>query len=185
MIFTETPIPGAFLLEPERLCDERGFFARTWCQKDFTARGLNPNLVQCSTSFNAKAGTLRGLHYQLPPHMEAKLVRSTRGAIFDVIVDLRDGSGTFGQWVGFELSAENGHALYIPEGIAHGFQTLLPETEVFYQISTHYAPESARGVAWDDPELAIAWPPADKRIISDSDARRPLLADALRLSCAA
>jgi len=176
MIFTETAIPGAYLVKPEQLSDERGFFARTWCQQEFADHGLNPHLVQCSTSFNVKAGTLRGLHYQTPPHMEAKLVRCTRGALFDVMVDLREGSGTCGQWAGFELSADNGHMLYIPEGVAHGFQTMLPETEVFYQISTHYAPDSAAGIFWDDPVLAIDWPPVEHRIISEADARRPRFA---------
>lgn len=176
MIFSETAIPDAYLIEPERRSDERGFFARTWCQKEFAEHGLNERLVQCSTSFNASVGTLRGIHYQMPPHMEAKLVRCTRGAVFDVIVDLREGSATCGQWAGFELSAETGQMLYIPEGVAHGFQTLLPQTEVFYQISTHFAPDSAAGICWDDPVLAIDWPPVEHRIISEADARRPRFA---------
>jgi dTDP-4-dehydrorhamnose 3,5-epimerase len=182
MIFKETPIAGVHLIEPETIRDERGYFARTWCQQEFEARGLNPALVQCSTSFNALAGTLRGLHFQAPPHMEAKLVRCTRGALFDVIVDLRKESPSYGNWSGFELTAENGHMVYMPEGTAHGFQTLAAETEMFYQISTHYAPQSAGGLRWDDPDLAIAWPDAPDRIISDRDRNFPLLRDCDPLS---
>ena len=185
MIFTETSIPGAYLVEPEHIADERGFFARTWCQHEFEIHGLNPRLVQCSTSFNAKPGTLRGLHYQAPPHMEAKLVRCTRGALFDVIVDLREDSPAYGEWVGIEMSPENGRMVYIPEGVAHGFQTLVPETEIFYQISTYYAPDSAAGIAWDDPDLAIDWPPVTERIISRADADRPRFADVVPLRRAA
>ena len=175
MIFNETAIPGAFLIEPERIEDDRGYFARTWCRDEFEARGLNPALVQCSASFNARRGTLRGMHYQAAPHSEAKLVRCTRGAIFDVVVDLRPGSTAFGRWAAVELSAENGRALYVPEGCGHGFQTLADGSEVFYQMSREYHPDSARGVRWDDPSLAIEWPPVELRTISEGDKTLPRL----------
>ena len=168
MIFTETRIPGAFLIEPEPLEDERGFFARTWCQREFKAQGLSPQLVQCSISFNKKKGTLRGMHYQAAPHEEAKLVRCTKGAIYDVILDLRPWSPTFKQHVAVVLSAQNRKMLYVPEGVAHGFQTLEDETEVFYQMSEFYTPEWARGVRWDDPAFDIPWP-ADARVIAARD----------------
>ena len=164
MIFTETPLHGTFVIEPERFEDERGFFARTWCQQEFAAHGLNTVLTQCSLSFNKKRGTLRGMHYQVAPHEEVKLVRCTRGAIYDVIIDLRPESPTFKQYVAIVLSAENRKMLYIPERFAHGLQTLEDETEVFYQISASYAPESARGVRWNDPIFAIEWPPAERTI---------------------
>ncbi|MDX1486247.1 MAG: dTDP-4-dehydrorhamnose 3,5-epimerase [Alphaproteobacteria bacterium] len=177
MIFKDTTVEGVYLVEAEPCRDTRGYFARTWCQSEFERRGLNASLVQCSTSYNENAGTLRGLHYQAPPHMEAKLVRCTRGALFDVVVDLRKESASYGKWAGFELSAENGHMVYIPEGLAHGFQTLVPETEIFYQISTHYAPDCAAGIRWDDPDLAIDWPPVAQRVISERDAQHPGFAD--------
>jgi dTDP-4-dehydrorhamnose 3,5-epimerase len=157
MIFTELRLQGAYLIEPERREDERGFFARTWCEREFAAHGLNANLVQCSVSFNKKRGTLRGMHYQVAPHEEAKVVRCTMGAIFDVVIDLRKSSATFKEWVAVELTAENHKMLYIPEGFAHGFQTLTDNTEVFYQMSAFYNPESARGVRWDDKTFQIAW----------------------------
>jgi dTDP-4-dehydrorhamnose 3,5-epimerase len=168
MIFTETPLKGAYVIDPERLADERGFFARTWCRREFEAHGLDTALAQCSISFNQKTGTLRGMHYQVAPHAEHKLVRCTAGVIHDVIVDLRPGSGTFRQWFAAELSADNRRMLYIPEGLAHGFLTLADNTEVFYQISEHYAPESARGVRWNDPAFAISWP-AHPGIVSHRD----------------
>ncbi len=174
MIFSETKLAGAFIIEPERLEDERGFFARTWCQREFEAHGLNPRLVQCSISFNRKKATLRGMHYQVAPYEEAKLVRCTRGAIYDVIVDLRPESPTFKQWVGVELTVENRRMLYIPEGVAHGFQTLADNTEVFYQMSEFYHPESARGVRWDDPEFGIEWP-MTPTAISDKDCAYQIL----------
>jgi dTDP-4-dehydrorhamnose 3,5-epimerase len=158
MVFREMRLRGVFVIEPERLEDERGFFARTWCQKEFEARGLNPKLVQCSISFNKQKGILRGMHYQAAPHAEAKLVRCTRGAIYDVIVDLRPESLTFKQWIAEELTAENRMALYVPEGFAHGFQTLSDDTEVFYQMSEFYDPESARAVRWNDPAFGVEWP---------------------------
>ena len=157
MKFIPTRIAGACLIEPELIQDERGFFARAWCKEEFIAQGLNPQFVQCSISFNVRKGTLRGMHYQAKPHEEAKLVRCTRGAIYDVIVDLRPASATFKQWVAVELTADNRKMLYVPEGIAHGFQTLEDQTEVFYQMSEFYHPESARGIRWDDPVFKISW----------------------------
>lgn len=157
MRFTETKLKGAYIIEAELIQDERGFFARSWCQKEFTERGLNPNLVQCNISFNLKKGTLRGMHCQAKPYEEAKLVRCTMGAIYDVIIDIRPESLTFKQWVAVELKAENRKMLYIPEGFAHGFQTLVDNTEVFYQMSEFYHPESARGLRWNDPAFGIKW----------------------------
>jgi dTDP-4-dehydrorhamnose 3,5-epimerase len=172
MIFKETPLPGAYVLAIERREDVRGFFARTWDPDEFTAHGLNPHVAQCSISFNLKCGTLRGMHYQAPPHAEAKLVRCTAGAIFDAIIDLRPDSPTYTRWFGITLSAENYQMLYVPEGFAHGFQTLMDSTEVFYQISAFYAPEAGRGVRWDDPTFGITWPPAE-RTITERDATYP------------
>lgn len=168
MKFTETILKGAFVIEPERIADERGFFARTFCRKEFEAHQLNPDLAQCSISFNRRRGTLRGMHFQVAPHGEAKLVRCTHGAIHDVILDLRPQSPTFTRWVAVDLSAENRLMLYIPEGLAHGFQTLQDETEVFYQISEFYSPEHARGVRWNDPAFQIRWP-IETSIISARD----------------
>ncbi|MHB1231524.1 MAG: dTDP-4-dehydrorhamnose 3,5-epimerase [Burkholderiales bacterium] len=172
MKFIEAALPGAFIIEPEPLEDERGFFARTFCAREFERQGLNPRLVQCSISYNRSKGTLRGMHYQASPHAEAKLVRCTRGAIYDVIVDLRRESLSYRRWVAVELTAENHRALYIPEGLAHGFQTLDSDTEVLYQMSEFFRPESARGVRWDDPAFRIEWPEA-ARIISPKDIGYP------------
>lgn len=172
MKFTETPLKGAFLLEMEPHRDERGFFARTWCRQEFEAHHLNPNLAQCSTSFNKRRGTLRGLHYQDDPHAEAKLVRCTRGAIYDLIVDVRPGSATFKQWLSVELTADNLLMLYIPEGFAHGFQTLEDDTEVFYQISEFYHPECSRGIRWNDPLFDFRWP-IEARVMSERDESFP------------
>lgn len=158
MRFVSTPIAGVFVVEPELIEDERGFFARTYCRDEFTAHGLNPELVQCSISFNKHRGTLRGMHYQKTPHAEAKLVRCTQGEIFDVVVDLRPESASYLQWFGVELTSQNRKALYIPEGLAHGFQTLMDNTEIYYQISERYYPESSCGVRWNDPAFAIQWP---------------------------
>ena len=177
MIFRETTLPGAFLVEPTPIHDERGFFARTWCEAEASAHGLDPRVVQCSVSYNRHRGTLRGLHFQAGPHAEAKLVRVTRGAVFDVIVDLRPGAATFAQHVAVELSAGNRTMLFVPAGFAHGFQTLEDDTEVFYQMSTAYHPASARGLVWDDPQLAIAWPAVADRIVSERDRALPSLAD--------
>jgi dTDP-4-dehydrorhamnose 3,5-epimerase len=173
MIFRETPLPGAWVLEPERIADERGFFARTWCRRDFETRGLDPDIAQCSVSFNHRRGTLRGLHFQVEPHAEAKLVRVTRGAVWDVIVDLRPDSPTFRRHFAVVLSAEEGNQLCIPKGMAHGFQTLEDATEVFYQISAFYTPEAARGYRWDDPAFAIPWP-EPVTVISEKDRNLPL-----------
>ncbi len=161
MKFTALPIPGAYLLGLDELEDERGFFARVFCREEFLARGLNPDVVQCSLSFNHRRATLRGMHYQAEPHAEAKLVRCTRGAVYDVVLDLRAGSPTYLQWAAAELSAGNRRAVYVPEGCAHGFQTLEDGTDVYYQMSAPYQPESARGVRWDDPAHGIAWPLPD------------------------
>lgn len=158
MIFTPTRLDGLWLVDLDRHVDERGWFARCWCPREFAEHGLDTRLAQASLSFNRRPGTLRGMHYQRAPHGEVKLVRCVRGAIFDVAIDLRPGSPTHRQWLGFELSGENGRALYIPEGFAHGFQTLAPESEVLYQMSTIHVPEAAAGVRFDDPAFAIAWP---------------------------
>lgn len=173
MRFQELAIGGVFLIEPERRTDERGFFARTWCRQEFEARSIHLSWVQCNISFNKKRGTLRGLHYQTAPWGEPKLVRCTRGAIYDVIVDLRPGSPHYGRWAATELTAENRHMLYVPEGFAHGFQTLADETEVFYQMAQYYHPEAARGLRWDDPALAIDWPECAERILSARDLEYP------------
>ncbi len=172
MIFHETKLRGAFIIEPQKLPDERGFFARTWCRKEFGQHGLNPRLVQCNISFNYKRGTLRGMHYQLAPFEEAKLVRCTKGAIHDVIVDLRPASTTFGRHINVLLNAENRTMLYVPEGFAHGFLTLEDNTEVFYQMSEAYAPDHARGFRWNDPKFGIEWP-SDVNVISDRDRNYP------------
>jgi dTDP-4-dehydrorhamnose 3,5-epimerase len=172
VIFTELELPGAFLLRWERREDERGFFARTWCEEEAVAHGLNPHVAQANVSFNAAAGTVRGMHYQVAPHAEAKLVRCTIGSIHDVIVDLRPDSPTRGQHCAVRLTSSNHASLYIPEGLAHGFQTLEPNTEVSYQMSAPYAPASARGIRWDDPLFAIRWP-LPVTVISDRDRTYP------------
>jgi dTDP-4-dehydrorhamnose 3,5-epimerase len=158
MKFIHTPLQGVYLIELEPVHDDRGFFARTWCKEEFQKHGLNSNLAQCSLSFNKKKGTLRGMHYQCEPHQEAKLVRCCAGAIYDVVLDLRRGSQTFGKWFAAELSASDQKMLYIPEGCAHGFQSLEDESTVFYQISESYHPELAGGVRWNDPLFGIKWP---------------------------
>jgi dTDP-4-dehydrorhamnose 3,5-epimerase len=172
MIFRETKLPGAFeiLLEPKR--DERGFFARTWCQKEFEAHGLNPRLAQCNVSFNTRRGTLRGIHYQAPPYAETKVVRCTKGAIYDIVVDLRPDSSTFKDWIAVLLTATNRCMVYVPEGCGHGFLTLEDESEIFYQMSEFYSAESARGVRWDDPAFQIAWP-EKVEVISERDRTYP------------
>jgi dTDP-4-dehydrorhamnose 3,5-epimerase len=170
MKLIETPLTGAWVIELERISDERGWFARTFAAEEFEAYGLNPAVVQCNASFNSRRGTLRGLHYQAGPHGESKLVRCVRGAIFDVAVDLRPDSPTRCRWHGVELNAANGRGYYIPAGLAHGFQTLTDDTEVIYQMGHRYVPDAARGVRWDDPAFAIEWPPTDgERIISVRD----------------
>lgn len=172
MIFAKTKLSGAFLIEPHRLEDDRGFFARTWCRREFEEHGLDPRVVQCNVSFNSKKGTLRGMHYQEKPHEEAKLVRCTAGAIYDVILDLRSDSSTYLEWIAVELTASNRLTLYVPAGFAHGFQTLVADTEVFYQMSEFYVRESARGVRWNDPMFGIEWP-WDDRTISERDRTYP------------
>ncbi len=174
MIFHETPLPGAFLVELEPLADERGFFARSFCAAQFAARGLAAHMSQCSISYNARRATLRGMHYQAAPHEEHKLVRCTAGAIFDVLVDLRPGSRALHRWHGEELSAANHRALYVPPGVAHGFVTLADDCEVLYMISEPFAPQSARGVRWDDPAFGIRWP-LRPEVISARDAQFALL----------
>jgi dTDP-4-dehydrorhamnose 3,5-epimerase len=172
--FLETKLSGAFLIEVERIEDERGFFARSYSRDVFDNQGLRADFVQSSISYNSRAGTLRGMHYQSAPHAETKLVRCTRGAIFDVIVDLRPGSRTERQWHGAELRADNHRMLYIPEGLAHGFLTLEDATEVFYEITPYYEPAATRGVRWDDPALSIAWP-SPPAVLSARDQSLPLL----------
>jgi len=156
--FTKTPLDGVLIVELDLLEDERGFFARSFCRNEFQDLGLDPTVAQHNVSFNRKRGTLRGLHYQAMPHEEAKLVRCTRGAIWDVIVDVREDSATRYRWFSVELNAENHRGLYIPRGFAHGFQTLADDTEVFYQMSEFYHPEAARGLRWDDPRIGLDWP---------------------------
>lgn len=175
MRFRETPLAGAFVIELERREDERGSFARCWCKEEFAAHGLHANWVQANVSFNRRAGTLRGLHYQEAPHQETKLIRCTAGAAYDVIVDLRSGSPTWGRWAAVELSAARGAMIYVPEGFAHGFQTLTDNTELFYLMSAAHSPASARGVRWDDPALAITWPPCRERVVSPRDQSFPEL----------
>jgi len=157
VIFTATPI-GAVVIDPERLSDDRGFFARSFCAREFEAHGLNPRVAQCNVSFNPRRGTVRGMHFQRPPHAEAKLVRCTAGALWDVALDLRPDSPTFCRHFAVELSAENRRMLYLPEGLGHGYQTLAEDTEVFYQVSVPYAPDHGGGVRWNDPAFDIAWP---------------------------
>jgi dTDP-4-dehydrorhamnose 3,5-epimerase len=175
MRFQATSLPGVWAIELERLGDERGWFARTFDEQEFCARGLNPIIVQCNASQNARRGTVRGMHYQAEPHAEAKLVRCVRGAAFDVALDLRTDSPTYRAWYGVELSADNGLCLYIPEGLAHGFQTLADNTELHYQMSSPYVPDAVRAVRWDDPAFAIAWPPEPPggRTISQRDRTHP------------
>ena len=179
MRFTETPIPGAWIIDIEPHADERGFFARTVCREEFSHYGLNGNMVQQSISWNPRKGTLRGMHFQEPPHDEEKLVRVTRGAVYDAIVDLRRESPAFGRWFGLELDAEDHRQLYIPRGVAHGFQTIADDTEVMYEITTPYQADAARGIRWDDPTLKIAWPLEASRIISDRDSGFPFLDDSI------
>lgn len=174
MIFTETTLKGTYVIEMEPREDERGFFARSWCADEFRDHGLNTNLVQCNISFNKKRGTLRGMHYQAEPYEEAKLVRCTMGAIYDVILDLRAASPTYKKWFSVELTAVNRQALYVPEGFAHGFQTLVDDTEVLYQMSEFFHPECARGVKWDDPVFEVEWP-IKEIIMSQKDLQYQLL----------
>jgi dTDP-4-dehydrorhamnose 3,5-epimerase len=172
MRFTETKVAGAFLIEPEPIADERGFFARTWCREEFADHGLTAELAQANISFNHRRGTLRGLHYQAAPHAEAKLVRATRGAIWDLALDLRRDSPTYLAWFGAELSDANRHMLYVPEGCAHGFLTLTDGAEVAYQMSAPFAAQAARGVRFDDPAFGITWP-GEVVVINERDRTYP------------
>ncbi len=171
MIFTRTPIAGAYLIELEKRSDERGFFARAFCENEFAAHGLAPRFVQVNNSLSRERGTLRGMHYQLAPKAETKLVRCIRGALYDVILDLREGSPSFGRSYGAELSAENRAMMYVPKGFAHGFITLEPDTEAFYFVDEFYAPAQERCIRWNDPRFAIAWP-AQPAVISDKDGKQ-------------
>jgi dTDP-4-dehydrorhamnose 3,5-epimerase len=174
MIFSESPLAGAYLVEMELLADERGFFARSYCAEEFAAHGLGIELRQCSVSYNARAGTLRGMHYQAAPREEHKLVRCTAGAVFDVIVDVRPSSPTYRRWFAAELSAANRRSLFIPPGFAHGFMSLSEDTELYYMISVAHSPQLSRGFRWNDPAFAIEWPMAPT-VISARDASYPLL----------
>lgn len=174
MIFTELALRGAYIVDVELREDERGHFARSFCSEEFARRDLKIKVAQCNVSFNRRKGTLRGMHFQTPPKAEAKLVRCTRGSVHDVIVDLRDGSPTFARWVAVELSEENSRMIYVPEGFAHGFQTLVDNSEVFYQMFESYSPEHARGVRWDDPTVGIRWPLSNP-IVSERDHMFPYL----------
>ncbi len=173
MIFAETELSGAFVIDLEQHEDERGFFARSWCADEYAEHGLNARLVQANISWNPRQGTLRGMHFQQAPHAEAKVVRVTRGAIYDVIIDLRASSPTFKEWIGVELTADNRRALYVPEGFAHGFQTLVPDCEVHYLVSEFYAPSAKGGVRWNDPAFGIVWPDPENAFMSEEDASWP------------
>ncbi len=172
MKFHQTPLEGAYVIEPERRGDDRGFFARVYCEREFAAQGLNTHFVQVNNSLSAKAGTLRGLHYQLPPAGEVKLVRAVKGALWDVIADLRAGSPTYGKWFGVELSEDNRLMFYVPRGFAHGFVTLTDNVEALYLVSDFYSPQAERGVRWNDAALGIKWPKQPEEI-SEKDGAWP------------
>ena len=176
MNFTETELTGAFVIDIEPHRDDRGYFARVWCAREFEEHGLNTGLVQCNVAYNTRKGILRGMHYQQQPYSEVKLVRCTRGAVYDVIIDMREGSPTHLQWTGVELTAENHRMLYVPEGFAHGYVTLLDDSELFYQVSEFYTPHAEGGVRWNDPLVAIEWPDIGELLISEKDRAWPLLA---------
>ena len=173
MLLTETKLPGCFIIEPERFEDDRGFFARAWSKAEFAEHGLQVLFVEANLSFNRKKNTLRGMHYQSAPHEQAKLVRCTRGAIYDVALDLRQHSPTYKQWIALELSGENRLMLYIPGGLAHGFQTLMDNSEVCYEVTHTYAPANSYGVRWNDPAFKIDWPEATERIMIARDREYP------------
>jgi dTDP-4-dehydrorhamnose 3,5-epimerase len=177
VIVAETSLPGVFTIDVEPLPDDRGFFARVWDAEVLATRGLDARVSQSSIAYNHRAGTLRGLHFQIPPHAETKLVRCTRGAIYDVVVDVRRASATYLRWLAVELTDDNRRTLYIPAGFAHGYQTLQDATEVWYQMSVPHAPDCARGIRWDDPRLGIEWPvpPAGGRVVAPKDERWPAL----------
>jgi dTDP-4-dehydrorhamnose 3,5-epimerase len=174
MNFHETPLKGAFVIDVEPRTDPRGFFARAFCTQEFEGRSLEAGIVQANLSFNELAGTLRGMHFQRAPYAEVKMVRCIRGSIFDVIVDLREGSATYGQWFGETLSADNRRMMYVPKGFAHGYQALENGSEVFYMVTERYAPDFEGGLRWDDPSIGIEWPISDP-IVSDRDRAHPLL----------
>ena len=173
MNFIDTAVKDAFIIDIEKKTDDRGFFARTWCKKEFEERGLKVDIVQSNLSFNKRKGTLRGLHYQLSPYAETKLVRCTKGAIYDVIIDLRSHSSTFRHWIGVELTEDNYRMLYVPEGFAHGYQTLQDNSEVVYHVSQCYVPNAEHGIRWDDPSFEIDWPITEERTISSKDQMWP------------
>lgn len=172
MIFEKAPVAGAFRIKPERITDERGYFARVFDAEEFRTQGLRADACQTSVSFNAAVGTLRGMHWQAPPYGECKLIRCVRGAVWDVVLDLRPDSGTYRTWWSMELNADEGAMLYVPEGVAHGFLTLVPASEVMYQMTDAYVPEAARGVRWDDPAFGITWP-SPPSVISERDRMYP------------
>jgi dTDP-4-dehydrorhamnose 3,5-epimerase len=173
MIFQETELRGAFLIGMEPIGDKRGFFARAWCQREFEEHGLITHFVQANITFSPQRGTLRGMHYQIAPHQEVKLVRCTQGATYDVIIDLRPESPTYGRWLGSELTADNRKMVYIPAGFAHGYQILVDGSEVFYQVGQFYAPEYERGIRWDDPAFGIEWPLDGPLVLSQKDRNWP------------
>lgn len=172
MIFNETSLKGAFLIEIKKIEDHRGFFGRAWCQREFEEAGINPNIRQINTSLTHQKGTIRGMHYQIDPHQEGKLIRCTRGRIFDVMIDLRPGSTTFMQWIGHELSEDNYMMVYVPENFAHGFVTLEDHCEVYYPVTEFYTPGSERGIRYDDPAFNIEWP-IDIQVVSEKDMSHP------------
>jgi dTDP-4-dehydrorhamnose 3,5-epimerase len=173
MIFSETALPGAYVIDLERIEDERGFFARAWCERELTEHGLETRIAQSNVSFNKHKGTLRGMHFQRPPHQETKLIRCIRGGLFDVIIDLRPDSTGYKRWMGVELTADNRRMLYVPRGFAHGFQTLEDDTEIFYMVSEFYTPEAEGGVRWDDPAFTVEWPLGPPTEISQKDQQWP------------
>jgi dTDP-4-dehydrorhamnose 3,5-epimerase len=172
LIFTETKLKGAFILDVKRLEDERGFFGRSWCKKEMQEHGLNSNVVQANVSFNHKRGTLRGMHFQFSPYQETKLVRCTKGALYDVIIDLRKDSPTYKQWIGVELTEDNFRMLYVPEDFAHGFITLQDNTAITYQVTQFYTPGAEGGIRWNDPTVGIEWP-VPIEVISSKDSNHP------------
>ena len=174
MIFTQTPLPGAYVLEPEKISDHRGFFARIWCKHELQAHGLSGELCQSNVGFSHRAGTVRGLHFQTPPHAEVKIVRCTRGSVFDVIVDVRPDSPSYQHWFGVHLTAENRKMLYVPKGMATGYMTLEDDTEINYHTSERFAPHAATGIRFDDPAVGIAWP-LKVTAISEQDRSWPLI----------
>lgn len=173
MVFKETSLKDVFIIELEKVSDNRGFFSRAWCQKEFQTHGLNSNIAQCNLSFNARKGTLRGIHYQIVPYEEVKIIRCIAGEIYDVIVDLRPKSPTYLKWLAFELSSKNRKALYVPENFAHGYLTMVDNTEVFYQVSQFYSPGAESGIRWDDSLIDIKWPKIENLTISEKDKNWP------------